>query len=346
MKALVKEKRGDGNVRLMNMEEPRIERDDEIKIAVKASGICGTDIKILHGRDALFRPPVIFGHEYTGEVIETGRDVTEFEIGDRVVFEPTVSVCEECRYCRQGKTNLCSNRLIAGFNTPGGFAEYSVRRKRFVHRLPENVGFLAGALCEPLAISTHAVLEHTPIAPGDVVVVIGPGAIGLMALQLAKTAGARTIIVGTAEDASRLSLASKIGAEHAVNIDFEKDKLGELVRDLTEGYGADAVVGCAGEPSSFILAIELLRKGGHLTQVGLFTKEVVFPADTMSYRELTLQGSFSQKYSAWKRALSLMGSGLVDTASLVSALPMSRWQEGFELAENKKAVKVVFEPFK
>ena len=132
MKALVKQDRGEGNVFLQEVAEPQITRDDEVKIVVKASGICGTDVEILHGRDALFRPPVIFGHEYSGKVIETGKGVDRFKVGDKVVFEPTVSICEECRYCREGRPNLCSNRLISGFNTPGGFAEYAcVPENRF-----------------------------------------------------------------------------------------------------------------------------------------------------------------------------------------------------------------------
>jgi L-iditol 2-dehydrogenase len=346
MKALVKQAAGAGNVSLLEVEEPKITRPDEVKIAVKAAGLCGTDLEILNGRDAMFRPPVIFGHEYCGQVVEAGREVTLFKVGDRVVFEPTVRICEECRYCREGRPNLCSSRLIAGFNTPGGFAEYAVRRQRFVHRLPDRVGFLAGAVCEPLAVATHAVLELTPPVPGDVVVIFGPGAIGLMALQLVKSAGARPIMVGTGKDKSRLQLAGKLGAELAIDIDKEKETLSRLVQERTAGYGADVVIGCAGDPGIFGVGIDLLRKGGRLMQIGLFTREVPFFADKMAYRELILQGSFGHKYSAWKKALALLEQGLVNTEPLVTALPLSQWEKGFQLAESKQALKVVFEPGK
>ncbi len=346
MKALVKQDIGAGNVSIQDVEAPQITRKDEIKVAVKAAGICGTDIEILHGRDPLFRPPVIFGHEFSGEIIEMGKDVEKFTRGDRVVFESTVQTCGQCRYCREGKPNLCSTRLIAGFNTPGGFAEFSIRRQRYVHRLPDTVSFAAGALCEPLAVATHAVLELTPITPGEIVVVIGPGPIGLLCLQLVNAAGARSIVVGTTQDANRLNLARELGTEFVIDINKEQKDLARLVDDLTDGYGVDVVFGCTGAPPAFTLGVDLLRKGGRYNQIGLFTKEIPFPIDKMSYRELKLQGSFAQKTLNWERALSLLGRGLVDTLPLVTTLPMSRWEEGFALAEKKEAIKVVLEPEK
>lgn len=346
MKGLVKQDIGEGNVSIQEVEEPQITRSDEIKIAVRAAGICGTDIEILHGRDKLFRPPVVFGHEFSGEIVKIGQGVEKFKIGDRVVFESTVQTCGQCRYCREGQPNLCSTRLIAGFNTPGGFAEFSVRRERYVHKLPDTVSCIAGALCEPLAVSTHAVVELTPIAPGEIVVVIGPGPIGLLCLQLVKAAGARPIMIGTAKDEARLNLAKDLGAEFVINIDIEADKLSHLVEELTGGYGVDVVFGCAGAPAAFTLGIDLLRKGGRYSQIGLFTKEIPFPIDKMSYRELKLQGSFAQKTWNWERALSLLGRGLVHTLPLATFMPMSRWAEGFALAEKKEAVKVVLEPEK
>ena len=346
MRALVKLDVGEGKVSIKDVDEPQINQDDEVKIQVKAAGICGTDIEIFHGKDALFHPPVIMGHEFTGEVVEVGDKVEKFKVGDKVVFEPTTRICGECRYCRNGRYNLCSNRLIAGFNAPGGFAEYAVRRQKYVHKLPNSVSYIAGALCEPLAVCCHAVLELTPIYPGDIVIVIGPGTIGLLSLQLVKAAGACPIVIGTSKDKLRLDLAKKLGAEFVINIDEEEETLSRIIKNLTEGYGADVVIGCCGAPASFSLGIDLLRKGGHYTQIGLFTREVPFSIDKMSYHELTLQGSFAQKNSAWKKAISLLGKGLVDTLPLVTSLPMSKWEEGFEMAERKEAIKVVLEPGK
>lgn len=346
MKALVKKCTGEGNVIIEEVEEPQINMDDEIKIRVVATGICGTDIEILYGRDALFKPPVIFGHEFSGEIVEVGKMVEHLQVGDRVVFESTVKICGHCRYCREGRPNLCSNRLIAGFNTPGGFCEYSVRRHRYVHKLPDLVSCIAGALCEPSAVCVHAVYDMARITPGDIVAIIGPGSIGLLSMQLVKAAGGRTIVIGTSKDKTRLDLARQIGGEFVINIDEEKEILKDLVGDLTDGYGVDIVLGCVGASSAFTLGIDLLRKGGRYTQIGLFTKDIPFPIDRMSYNELSLQGSFAQMTKNWKRALTLMGRGLLDTLPLVTTVPMSRWSEGFKLAEDKTALKVILEPGK
>jgi L-iditol 2-dehydrogenase len=163
-------------------------------------------------------------------------------------------------------------------------------------------------------------------------------------MQLVKASGARSIIVGTTPDRARLSLAKRLGVEFAINVDEEKDALARLIADLTDGYGADAVFGCAGTPAAFTLGIELLRKGGRYTQIALFTREIPFPIDKMSYHELKLQGSFAQRTSNWERALSLLGVGLVDTLPLATTMPMSQWEEAFALSESKKAVKVVLDP--
>lgn len=344
MKALVKLDVGEGKVSFEDVDEPQITLDDEVKIKVKAAGICGTDVEILHGRDVLFRPPVVMGHEFTGKVVEVADRVRRLKVGDRVVFEPTVGICGECPYCRNGRYNLCSNRLIAGFSAPGGFAQYAVRKQKYTHKLPDSVSYIAGAVCEPLAVCAHAVLELTPVSPGDVVAVIGPGTIGLLSLQLVKVSGALPIVIGTNKDRLRLDLARRLGAEYVVNVDDEKETLSSITKDLTEGCGVDVVIGCCGASESFGLGIDILRKGGQYTQIGLFTREISFPIDRMSYCELTLRGSFGQKNSAWKRALSLLGRGLVDTLSLVTSLPMSRWQEGFKMAEKNEAIKVVLEP--
>lgn len=215
-----------------------------------------------------------------------------------------------------------------------------------MHKLPDKVSYIAGALCEPLAVCTHAVLELIPISPADIVVVIGPGTIGLLSLQLVKAAGGYPIVIGTSKDKSRLDLAKKLGAEHIFNIDEEKENLHKVIKELTDDYGADVVIGCCGAPASFKLGIDILRKGGYYTQIGLFTQDIRFPIDKMSYHELTIQGSFAQRNSAWKKAISLLDKGLVDTLPLTFSLPMSKWEEGFKMAEKKEVIKVVLDPEK
>ncbi|MBC7190709.1 zinc-binding dehydrogenase, partial [Candidatus Aerophobetes bacterium] len=253
MKAVVKFEKGHGNVEVREVEEPRV-GEGEVKIEVKAAGICGTDIHIYHDR---FKnnPPVILGHEFCGVVREVGKNVTEFKEGDRVTSETAGWVCGKCFYCRTGNYNLCPERKGIGYMLNGAFTRFCVVRKEIVHRLPDNVDFISGALCEPLSCAVHGIIEETGIETGDVVLVIGPGPIGLLSVQIAKTEGGKVIVTGLSVDEERLSLAKELGADFVVNV--EKDNVEKLVRDLTDGYGADVVLECSGSSSGANLGLKL-----------------------------------------------------------------------------------------
>ena len=204
MKAVVKTAPGEGNVELRDIAEPA-PGPGQVLIAVQAAGICGTDIHIYHDE---FRswPPVVLGHEVSGRVVALGAGVTSVAEGDRVTTETYFSTCGVCRFCRDGRVNLCpqspldrlgrERRLhLASWWSPRGTST----------ALPENLGYRAGALVEPLACVVHGVLERRSCSRGDLAVVAGPGAIGLLTLQVARAAGARVIVLGTAADAHRLS---------------------------------------------------------------------------------------------------------------------------------------------
>ena len=186
MQALVKYQRGDGFMEIRDVPEPSAGKG-EIKIEVRATGICGSDLHIYHD-DALvpIQPPVITGHEFSGVISEIGEGVTGWNVGDRVVPETAYRVCGKCEPCMTGFYNLCNQRQTIGFWANGAFTNYTVVPAHRVHSLPENIDFVAGALMEPLACVVHAALELTQIMAGDIVLVSGPGAIGLNAVQLAK----------------------------------------------------------------------------------------------------------------------------------------------------------------
>ncbi len=346
MKALVKYSQEDGAAEIRDVPECQIQSPEEVKIKIQKTAICGTDIKVLHGRDQMFRPPVIMGHEFSGIVVETGKEVSRLTAGDQVVVEPTVKICGQCRYCRGGSYNLCSHRLIAGFSAPGSFTEYAVRNEKFVHKLPGGVDLAAGALGEPLAVSVHAALERSRILPGDVVVITGPGTTGLLITQIAAAAGGRVLMVGTAADADRLNIACQIGAEHTFAIQTQKPLLVNTVQELTSGYGADLVFECSGVETAANLCLELSSKQGQYIQVGIFAgKNVSINLDTLCYREISLVGTFSQKPSAWKKALELLHTGKIHLSPLLGpTLPLSDWKKGFALMEKRQAVKVLFDP--
>lgn len=272
MKGLYKTAPGPGNMELRDAEVPK-PGPGQVLIEVKAAGICGSDLHILHWDIAFaMKPPMIIGHEFSGVIVETGSGVEGWKPGDRVTAEPSAIICGECRYCRTGAYNLCANRRVMGYWVDGVFAEYVVAGAVRLHRLPDRTSFEEGALTEPLACCVHAVHELTGVEVGDFVAVTGPGAIGLLCAQLAKAEGAVVMMVGTNVDRDRLAKAKELGIDYCVNLQ-ERDPL-EAVRELTEGYGADIVFECSGAAPAAAMGIELARKQGKYTQVGLFGKPI------------------------------------------------------------------------
>jgi L-iditol 2-dehydrogenase len=343
LKAIVKYTAGKGNVEVRDVKEPR-PRAGQVKVEVKAAGVCGSDLHIYHDEIAIpIEPPVVIGHEFAGVIAEVGDGVERLHVGDRVTCETTAWSCGRCLQCRLGHYNMCAERRVMGYALDGCFAKYCVVNEQQVHLLPGNVDFVSGALTEPLACCVHALLELTSLSAGDVVVITGPGSIGLLCLQLIKAAGGYAVMCGTSQDTERLALARRFGADMAVNVETE-DVL-ELVRGLTSSQGADVFVECAGAPSAARLGLEATRRGGQYTQVGLFPDPFELSFDLIAYKELRVTGSLGQRWTSWQRALSLMTQGQVDTKSLVShILPLTEWREAFRLFEERQGLKIVLTP--
>jgi len=341
MKAVVKFEKGIGNVEVREVPEPQVGKD-EVKIEVKAAGICGTDIHIYYD-EFQSNPPVVMGHEFCGVIREVGENVTEFKVGDRVTSETAAKVCGKCIYCRTGNYNLCPERKGLGYGVDGAFTRFCVVRKDIVHRLPDNVDFISGALCEPLSCAVHGVIEETGIRAGDVVVVIGPGPLGLLASQVAKVEGGYVIVLGLSVDEKKLSLAKELGADLVINV--EKENPEKTIKDITGGYGADVVLECSGSASGANLGLKLARKKGKFTQMGLFGKQIEIDFEQIAYKELKVTGFFTQKWTAWERALKLLSEGKVKTAPLVTEkLPLTEWKKGFESKEKGEGIKTILYP--
>jgi len=341
MKAVVKVKRGKGNIELREVKEPT-PGSDEVKIEIKAAGICGTDIHICYDSYPS-DPPVTLGHEFCGVITEVGKDVKKLKPGDRVMAEPAARICGGCVYCRTGRYNMCSERLAYGVNLNGGFTKYIVVREKVVHRLPDNVSFIAGALTEPLACCVHAIIERVKVSAGDIIVVLGPGPVGLLAAQVAKAAGATVIICGTSRDKRRLSLASRIGIDFTVNIDTRD--LGKIVSKLTGGYGADMVVEAAGTVSSVRESLGLVKRDGVIIQLGLFESSIKVDYNKVVFKELKIIGSFAHQWTSFEKALELLKTGKVNAEALVSEkLPITRWRKAFKDVEEKRGGKVILIP--
>lgn len=317
-----------------------------VRVKVERGGICATDIGYWKfGSERLGELPVIIGHEGCGTVDKLGEGVTDVKEGDRVIVMTTYEVCGKCKYCREEATNICINRVGIGSKKNGVFAEYVEIPQTSCIKMPDNVSFDEGALVEVLACGVHATREMTTVHMDDVVLVSGPGPIGTLAAMSAKAAGATVILAGLAQDAPRLKIAKEqLGIDYCV--DQTKEDLKKLVMDLTDGYGADVCVECAGVYPSFNTCLDLVRKKGTISQMGVFhapAKELdLYP---VLQKEVRIHGSLSQKPTAWHIALDLIAKGKVDVKPLVSdVLKLEQWEEGFEKASNVTGFKVLFAP--
>ena len=342
MKAVMKVARGGGNIELREIAEPE-PGPDEVKIGIQAAGLCGTDIHI-YKDEFRSRPPVVLGHEVAGEIVSVGAQVDSALIGKRVTCETYYSTCGECMYCRRGQSNLCLSRLSIGSGVNGGFTRYLVVPARNIHELPDNVDFRAGALTEPLACVVHGVLNNATISPGDVAVIAGPGAIGLLTLQVVKAAGAITVMLGTNADHHRLELARELGADYIVNV--QQAQPDQLIADITqEGLGADVVYECSGAGPAAQQLLTLVRRRGRYVQIGLFGKAITWDIDQVCYKELVVTGSNASVPSAWDKALKLLAAGVVQTAPLIThTYDVTQWQQAFDTFDTKTGIKTLLTP--
>lgn len=339
MRALAKVARGSGNVELIEHEEPQCS-PGTVKIEVKFSGICGTDLHILHDTFINY-PPVVLGHEFSGVVTEVGADVRKVKAGDRVTVLPSTAViCGTCSYCREGKYIFCSERRGMGFGVHGSFTRYVVVREDMVYPIPDHLSFEEAALAEPLACAVQALEEITTIQGGDAVLVSGPGPIGLVCLSLLVGRGLKVIVAGTTQDEVRLKLARELGADAVV--DVLKEDLQEAVRRETGGRGVDVAVECAGAAASIRACLEAVKKTGKMIQVGIAGREVTLPYDLVLYKQIQLFGSVSHTLSTWDRVMKLFEQNKIHFDKLIThKYPLSRWKEAFDLCERKQGGKVL-----
>ncbi|MCL2376236.1 MAG: zinc-binding dehydrogenase [Defluviitaleaceae bacterium] len=341
MKGLVKYAAGPGNMEIRDVAEPTA-APGQIKIAVNYAGVCGSDLHIYHSDIAIpVRPPVVVGHEFSGTIAEIGEGVAGFKIGDRVVSQTAYEYCGTCHYCHTGYFNLCPHRRTLGYWFDGIFAPYTVVPAARVMKIPENVSDISAAMSEPLACVCHAAYDLCRIVPGDVVLVTGPGAIGIMAAQVAKAHGAKVVISGMAVDAPRLELAKQLGADFAVNV--EKEDLAEVVMTATAGNGADVVLECAGVAPAIDSALNLIKRQGYFVQIGLPGEKIPFDVSKIAFKELKFTGSLGSRRSSWEQSLALQAAGMVKLEPMADViLPLEQWQEAFRRFEAKEGCKFMF----
>ncbi len=304
---------GKHDLRIEESPMPTVGADD-VLIKVKACGVCGTDVHIYEGDKgaADVTPPTILGHEFSGIVSAIGENVKGVKVGDRVCIDPNC-YCGKCEYCRDGIAHFCTDMIGYGTTVNGGFAEYCAVNERQVYKLGDNTSFEAGAMTEPVACCLHGI-DMSNIHPGDNVVVIGGGMIGLLMLQLARLAGAaRTALLEPVE--GKREVAKKLGADVTV------DPINEDVKACLKNAGMTrihTVIECVGRTSTIDQAIDIVSNKGTVMMFGL-TK----PDDTISLKpftvfqkEIELKASFINPYTQ-KRALELIDSGRLDVTSMI-----------------------------
>ena len=343
MKALRKTTEGPGEIELCEIPEPEITAPDHVKISVKAGGICGTDLHIREGGYG-FKPPVTLGHEICGDVVEVGSTVTRVDLGDRVTVNPTASgSCGQCRYCHTGTYFFCRDRKSIGSGLDGGFAEFLTVPERLAFSLPASVGYDAGALVEPFACCVKAVGRYTDIAPGNVVLICGPGPIGLMCVWLASQSGARVVVAGTGVDGDRLEAAKSLGAEKSLNV--ETDNVTEFIHSISDGYGADIVIDCGGTRGSVNQCLDAAANGAQFTQVALIEHPFEIDWGRIVYKQLRVQGSIATDWPSWDQAIRMVRTGQVDLARFVTHHhPLNKWEVAFDHAERKVGLKQILTP--
>lgn len=314
---------GQRDIRLEEVPEP-FPGKGEVKIKVKCCGICGTDFAEYAEGPILVpakRPhpltgkqtPVTLGHEFSGEIVELGSEVTGFAVGERVTVNPLL-VCHDCYWCKWGRYNECAKLATLGLGADGGFAEYVIAPTYGCYKLPPEVSYEMGAVCEVLSVLVRA-CKRGGVLPGDSVAIIGAGPVGLLALQVAKASGAGKVFVSEPIP-KRREIAKKLGATAVY--DPQEVDVGKEIAKLTDGLRADVTIDCVGNAASLETALRVSRRAGRIVLVGIPTKPIEFRFDRLLFPEkdlIPVQG-FVDEFPA---AISLLVDGRVKIDPLITA---------------------------
>jgi 2-desacetyl-2-hydroxyethyl bacteriochlorophyllide A dehydrogenase len=319
--------------------------DGQVLVKVAAAGVCMSDVEVWKGTrpQAYVKYPIIPGHEWCGTIEEVGPGVQGLSVGQRVAVEGH-NFCRACAWCRRGETNLCASYNEHGFTLPGGFAEYAVVRADLAHGFASALSFDAAALAEPFACVVHGV-QRAKVEPGDTVVVVGPGTIGLLAVAWARLSQpARVVVVGV--DRTNEAFARKMGASDYVTVGEDP---AARVRALTEGHGADVVFEAAGNENAVVLALDLARRGGTVVLSGIVggSRRMFVESDLFALKDLRVDGVFAYTTASFVEALRLIESGRLNVKPLVThTFPLQDFEKAFDLLSTRRepVVKVMLRP--
>ena len=313
----------------------------ELVLRNQVCGVCGTDVHIYHGEpgSADVNPPVVLGHEYSGEVVEVGEGVTGFAVGDHVTVDPNI-YCGHCAYCQNGKKQLCPSMEAIGVTRDGGFAQYSLIPASQAFKLEPTVPWEAAAMAEPLACCLHGI-DLAGIQVGDKVCVVGGGAIGLLMVQLAKLSGASQIVLSEPNE-KRRQVGLQLGANAA--LDPTRPDAQEAFAQVLDG-GANVAIECVGNVSAVKSAFQFAGKGATVLLFSVPKVDATFdlPLFDVYKKELTIKGSFVNP-DTHARAVALINSGKVDFDPIIThRFTLDQLPEAIAMQMSDASIKVVVE---
>lgn len=326
-----------GSVEVREFERPEIGPDD-VLVEVAAVGVCGSDLHqwtASHSWPVNY--PVVLGHEFAGVIAATGSNVKNWVEGDRIASETAAVIDLDNPMSRRGLYNLDPTRKGFGYGVDGAMTQFTRVPARCLHRVPEDLPFEHAALTEPCCVAYNSVVGNSRINPGDRVLVIGPGTIGILCAAMAKLCGGEVAILGLPSDKARFEVAKRYGCETLTDAgDWSRQR---------DGLGVDVVIDAAGVSATLQLALELVRPAGWITKVGWGPKPLDFSIDPLVQKNVTLQGSFSHHWTIWERVLALLSSGQLDVAPIIGGTwSLENWRDAFEKMHGGEIVKSVLKP--
>jgi alcohol dehydrogenase/L-iditol 2-dehydrogenase len=327
-----------GSVEIREIDIPTIGEDD-VLLEVANVGVCGSDLHQWTADHSWpVNYPVVLGHEFGGHIVEKGKKVTKWKEGDRVVSETAAVIDVNNPMSRSGLYNLDPTRKGFGYGVNGAMTRFVRVPARCLHLVPDQIPFEEASLTEPCCVAYSAVIANTRITPGDRVIVLGPGTIGILCAAMAKLCGAEVAIVGLEADKHRLAIAEQYGCESIIGdaSDWAKQR---------DGLGADCVIDAAGASITLKIALQLVRPNGKITKVGWGPQPLGFSLDPLVQKNITLQGSFSHNWPMWERVIALMSSKQLNVKPIIGGVwPISEWHTAFEKMHKGEVVKSVLKP--
>ena len=321
-----------GRIEFKEVSEPRPE-PGEILLRIKQIGVCGSDVHVNHGKHPFTSYPVIQGHEFAGVVAAVGSEVEGIRPGRKVTVQPSL-VCGRCYPCRHGRTNICDELKVMGFQAPGCHRNFFSVPADNVIPIPEELSFEAGAMVEPLAVGVHAV-RRSGLKAGMKVLVLGAGPIGLLTMQAAKASGASEVLIVDRLD-SRLEVARKLGADHTVN--GNREAVAGGIRRAFGADGADLIFEGVGLEATVETAVQVARKGTRIMVVGVVGGRPGISIGLLQDRELELVGTLMYMRPDFEQAIAWIAEGLVRPTELITArFPFGELPRAYQEADEHPA---------